>query len=286
MSVACAAAGCGDPANSDSTVPDAAVADSTVPDAAVPDAAVPDAAVPDAAPPDLGTARVSGNAFTFTATGGSIVDGTVGIRELPGVTARTGENGAFVFEALPVGRKVTFFLEFSDYPPIQTGTLTVPPEGLSRVTFQAPDPGMFRTLATLLRLTPDPTRCQIASTVTRVGNSLYDETPGTHGEPDATVELLPWPGAESGADGPVYFNLVRYNAIFPDRRLQATTADGGVLFLNVPPGRYTLVAHKPDTVFRDAEIDCRPGVLTNASPPWGVQAVSGGVGPRTEPDWP
>ncbi len=243
---------------------------------------VPDILAADAMPGPPASASVSGNAFNFASRGGSLIGGVVGVLELPGVTATTTDEGAFAFDALPVGADLTFTLTYMDYPPIQTGTHVLPPEGMARVSFQAPDPDLYDTLSRVVRVIPAPDRCQIATTVTRLGNSLYDDTPGTHGEPDATVTLEPTP---PGVDGPVYFNLVKYNVIWPDRLLRATTADGGVLFLNVPEGEYTLTAHKTDTTFRAVKIKCRAGVLANASPPWGLQALSGGVGPRTEPDW-
>ena len=248
--------------------PDAAVdaaPDTAAPPAdAAPDTAVPPAdAVPDAPAP--GTAAVSGNAFNFAPGGGGVVGGEVSIVEQPERTTVTGDGGVFRFDGVPVGGEVTLRLHFQDYPLIQTGTWLVPPEGLERVTFQAPDPALYETLSRLLRLTPDPGRCQIASTVTRVGNSLYDTVPGTHGEPGATVRLEPSPAE---ADGPIYFNLTKYNIIWPQRTLPATSADGGVLFLNVTPGEYMLVASKPDTVFRPVKIRCEPGLLVNASPPW------------------
>ncbi len=232
--------------------------------------------------PDAAVVEVSGHAFTFTAGGGDIVGATVRWVEQPEMTAPTGEGGAFRFSGVAAGRDLTLELVADGFPPIRTGTHVVPPEGIARLTFQAPDAEMYRLMAGILRLTPDPERCQIASTVTRVGNSLYDDTPGTHGEPGATVRLDPMP---EDADGPVYFNLARYNAIWPDRALTETTADGGVLFLNVPPGDYVLTAQKPDATFRSVRIGCRAGFLVNAAPPWGLQALTGGVGPRTEPDW-
>lgn len=263
--------------NARSTAGDAEMTlDAAAPD---PDAAAPD---PDATPPAPASASVTGNAFNFASQGGSLIGGVVSVLELPGVTATTTDDGAFAFDALPVGAELTFVLSYMDYPPIQTGTHLLPPEGMARVSFQAPDPGLYDTLARVVRVIPAPDRCQIATTVTRVGNSLYDDTPGTHGEPDATVAIDPTP---PDVDGPVYFNLVKYNVIWPDRQLRATTADGGVLFLNVPAGDYTLTASKPGTTFRPVKIKCRAGFLANASPPWGLQALTGGVGPRTEPDW-
>lgn len=65
--------------------------------------------------------------------------------------------------------------------------------------------------------------------------------------------------------------------IFPDASLEATTVDGGVLFVNVTPGTYTLRAHKDGAVIREVEVGCRAGVLTNAAPPWGLQVLEGGL---------
>lgn len=244
---------------------------------AAPDAALPDAAVPVA---------VSGHAFAFSAGGGAIAGATISVLELPEFTVETAEDGSFAIPDLPGDAEVTLVLDHPSHPAIQTGTLHLAGTDLERVTFQAPDHDLYRLLAGVVQVMPDPERCQIATTVTRRGNSLYDEIPGTHGEPEATVTIEAREGeTPADIDGPVYFDLVRYNAIFPSRELTETTADGGVLFLNVPPGEYTLKAHKPDTVFADVHIKCRAGVVTNASPPYGLQALEGGVGPRTEPDW-
>lgn len=51
-----------------------------------------------------------------------------------------------------------------------------------------------------------------------------------------------------------------------------------MLWANVPPGEYLLTAYKEGVVFRDVRIKCRAGMLVNASPPWGLQALQGGVG--------
>lgn len=234
------------------------------------------------APPAAQTVALSGHAFAFATTGGRVEGGTVTLLEFPERSAITDADGAFRFDELPADATATLVLDHPDHPPIQTGTFVLGEKDVERVTFQAPDHATYDLLANVLRLEPDPTRCQIATTVTRMGNSLYDEIPGTHGEPGATVTLDPMP---EGVDGPVYFDLVRYNVIFPARALTETSADGGVLFLDVPPGTYTLRAHKADTTFTEAIIECRAGLLVNASPPWGLQAIEGGVGPRTEPDW-
>lgn len=72
--------------------------------------------------------------------------------------------------------------------------------------------------------------------------------------------------------GPIDFDYLERGVILPDRRLTQTTRDGGVLWLNVPPGEYVLTAHK-GVRFTQARFRCRAGVLVNASPPWGLQAL-------------
>jgi hypothetical protein len=100
--------------------------------------------------------------------------------------------------------------------------------------------------------------------VTRVGKSLYDE--GAHGEAGATVTVEP---ALPPEHGPIYFNA----AVIPDPSLTETSEDGGVLFVDVPPGTYTLHAQKDGVIFEDTLMQCEAGVLVNASPPYGLQAL-------------
>jgi hypothetical protein len=129
------------------------------------------------------------------------------------------------------------------------------------VTFQAVVHPVYNALAALLGVTPDPTKCQIVTTATRVGKSLYD--PGAHGEDGVTATLV-GPGF---GEGPIYFN----SSVLPDRRLSETSDDGGILHLDAIPGRYTWTAFKPGAAFTSLTMTCRPGVLVNASPPWGLQ---------------
>ena len=118
-------------------------------------------------------------------------------------------------------------------------------------------------LAALLQVVPDDaSRCQMVTTVTRVGKSIY--TPGAHGEDAVTVTLDPPLPAEQG---PIYFN----SSVLPDRSLVQTSDDGGVLFIQVPPGDYTWTAHKAGAVFSRVKMKCRAGYLVNASPPKGLQ---------------
>lgn len=213
-----------------------------------------------------GGVTIDGDAFFFN--GGPGLDGrvagaTVTLVEHPERQAVTAVDGHFQFAGFAAGDEATFALAFPNHHPIQTGTLTVGSEPITRVTFQVVHEAIYANLADMLGVTPDPAKCQIVSTVTRVGKSLYDE--GAHGEAGATVTLAP----PLAAEGPIYFN----SSVLPERGLTETSDDGGVLFLQVPPGTYTLTATKPGVSFRQVKIECRAGYLLNASPPWGLQAL-------------
>jgi len=211
---------------------------------------------------------VSGDAFAFTLPGtpyGRIVDATIRVLEAPELGVRSDAEGHFEFPALMAGGSATFVLEHPDFPPARTRTFTLPDAGeLTRVTFQVPDLALFQAIATIVEVELDPGACQIVSTVTRVGKSIYDA--GAHGEAGATVTISPALPAEHG---PIYFN----DEVIPDRSFTATSTDGGVLFINVPPGTYVVQAHKDGVVFEDVTMQCAAGALVNASPPHGLQAL-------------
>lgn len=200
--------------------------------------------------------------------------------ELPAFTGITDADGRWEISGLPLGVTVSFALAASDRPQVQTRQFTLNGD-LDDVAFQSPNQTLFDGFAGVLGVTPDPMRCTIASTVTRRGFSYRQWPLSTHGEPYATVTLSPMPAG--GIDGPVYFNLLRGDLIWPDRALNTTTADGGVVFVNVPPGTYVLHAEKAGATIPDITVECRPGVLTNAAPPHGLNVVAGGLEPDDDP---
>ena len=212
------------------------------------------------------TATVRGDAFDFNEGVDARVAGArVFVLEHPDVSTTTDATGHFVLEGLPVGSDVTLVMDHPDFIPIQTGTIELPAAGADLVTFQAVPPGVRDALASLLEIELDPDRCQMVTTATRIGRSLYD--PGAHGEEGVTVTIDP-PLPESS--GPIYFN----SSVLPDRTLTETSDDGGVLFVNVPPGDYTWTAHTDDgRSFTQVRMTCRAGYLVNASPPWGLQRI-------------
>ena len=211
------------------------------------------------------TARVEGLAVPFGGAGdGQRIDNAkVWVLEQPESSVITGADGRFVFD-LEVGSDVTLVMDHQDYPLIQTGTHVVPVNGIDNLHFQAPSYPIYGLFASLAMVTIDETKCQMVTTVTRIGKDVFD--PGAHGEAEATVEVSP---ALPSKDGPIYFNV----DVIPDRTLTETSEDGGVLWANAPPGEYRWVATKEGFEFVEVRMKCREGVLVNASPPRGLQSI-------------
>lgn len=223
------------------------------------------------------TVSAEGDLMAFGPAGAGVAGQVVRVLEQPALAATTDDSGHWRIDGLVPGETATFAVDSGPRYPIQTATFVVPVGGLHHVTFQSPTRNLVSLFERMLGVSSDPTRCHLATTVTRQGYSLYLGAPdGTHGEPGATVTIEPAPDA---GEGPIYFNGRSFDVIWPDRRLSATTADGGVLFVNVTPGVYTLHAQKDGAAISSVTVGCRAGVLTNASPPWGLQVTSGGLGP-------
>lgn len=235
--------------------------------------------------PDGGPVTASGWALAFSPLDWLISGAEIRIVELPDRVTTSAEDASWVFEDLPRGQVVTFELVHPDYPPIRTGSFLLgdPLDGgdrLQDVTFQAPDHDMYAIMSNAAGSSPDPEHCQVATTITRRGHSMLAGGP-THGEPEATATMVP---DGTWEQGPVYFNLHSSGLIWPDPTLTETTHDGGVLWTNVKPGHYWMEGHKDGAVIRPVRIDCAAGYLVNASPPWGLQVLEGGLDPD-DPDF-
>lgn len=203
---------------------------------------------------------VTGMAFVFgpNAAGLTIEGSVVSVAENPSVSTTVASDGSFTLQ-VPSGGPSTFSLVKEGFHANQSATIEVTANGIPMLGFQAPNEMAFETLGNFARVTPDPERCQIATTVSRKGTEPYGgDALGVEG---AAVTLEPARG-----DGPIYFNYAG-GTIFPDRTLTTTTIDGGVIFANVPVGEYTMTAHKDGTQFAPVTIWCRAGVLVNAAPP-------------------
>ncbi len=228
---------------------------------------------------------VSGRTLAFSATAWVIAGAEVHIVELPDRVTTSDDAGDWSFDDLPRGQVVTFEMVHPDYVPIRTGSFLLgdPLDGgdrLEDVTFQAPDPPTYALMAQAAGIDSRDDACQIATTVTRRGHSMLTASP-THGEPEATASLTP---AGTTDAGPIYFNLLSSGLIYPDPSLAETSHDGGVLWANATPGHYRMEGFKEGAVIRPVRVDCAPGYLVNASPPWGLQVLEGGLDPD-DPDF-
>ncbi|HSN81386.1 MAG TPA: hypothetical protein VLS88_02305 [Polyangiales bacterium] len=214
------------------------------------------------------TFSISGNAFSFAPPGfpgwGRIEGGTVSVLEMPERTTTTVEDGYFILEDLPVNEEITLVLEAEGFPTTHTKTFTLTDSDIEEVTFQVPNLDLYDALALVLGATLSPDKCQLVSTVTFLGGSLY--LPNAHGEAGATVAIDP---PDENADGPIYFN----EDVIPDRSWSETSSDGGIVFVNTEPGDYILSATKDGVVFESVKLKCRAGVLANASPPHALQVI-------------
>jgi len=208
--------------------------------------------------------HVSGDAIPFDdGPNGRIADAKISVLEYPEMTMTTGADGHFELDGFAPGSEVTLVLEHPDYHLIQTGTLTIGDANLDRVTFQAVTHQIYGILASIVGVTPDEKNsCQMVTTITRIGKSIYDT--GAHGELGVKVTLDP---PLPAAQGPIYFNA----SVIPDKSLTESSPDGGVLYVQVAPGEYTLTGAKPSAELTTVKMKCRAGVLVNASPPHGLQ---------------
>lgn len=233
-------------------------------DLVLPDRAVDLLSCPDGAA-DAGTKTVSisGHAHNFTGKPSRLEGAKIWLMEQPCKRTVSVKNGAFEITGLKPNSEASLRMELAGWPPIQTGTFSLGSDGVNTATFQAPSHIYYKALAAIVKLTPDPKTCQMVTTVTSVGKDMT--TPGAHGEAGVTVTLSP---ALPKKHGPIYFNKL----VLPDHKRTETSEDGGVLYVNVPPGEYTWTAHKAGIKFHQVKMKCRAGWLVNASPPWGLQA--------------
>ncbi len=68
---------------------------------------------------------------------------------------------------------------------------------------------------------------------------------------------------------PIYFNA----NVVPDAKLTESSDDGGILWINVPDGEYTLSATHPTRKFAEVTVTCAPNRIVNANPPWGLHEI-------------
>lgn len=196
--------------------------------------------------------------------------------------SQTNAEGKFGPFNLAVGRRVFFRFEKEDswlrgYRTTQTRVVTIPRDGIDaqssylfNISLQVPSNPAFTLFSYLMWIAENRERGQIAVTVTLPGMTMDDIPQG-----EAGVEVFLFSeGEDEPLDmEPYYLGIIPlidktdFTGIFG--RHQRTSADGGVLFRNVPPGTYRVVAVKGD-MRAEITVVVHPGVLTNASPTWGL----------------
>jgi hypothetical protein len=225
------------------------------------------------------TALVSGFARSFI-SGYPIPYATITALENQQVLIRTDAEGRFGPFQWPVGKPITLVFEktgsfWSGYKTTQTATLIVPNEGfnnpnvLKNISFQVPSNMAFKFLSLAMGKTEDPKACQIAATITPP-NTTMDDIPQGVGK--VQVTLSPKASSPSTVKTPPFyfgmFPLVHKTNPFV-RTLESTSLDGGVAFLNVPPGEYVMEATRDTIPFSKVSIRAREGMIVNACPPHG-----------------
>jgi hypothetical protein len=175
-------------------------------------------------------------AFLTEVEGPRIAGATVSILEHPEMRVTTGADAHFRFEGLLEGTDVTLLVEHPDIKTTQTATVTLGPQGIPAFSIQVVPVTIFNALSALVPMPVEEDKyCVIASTVARMGGSLYVRL--RQGAPDVQVSLEPAVPAESG---PIYFD----EDVLPAIGQGATSIDGGVLFYRVPPGDYVMSASR------------------------------------------
>ncbi|MFT3699989.1 MAG: carboxypeptidase-like regulatory domain-containing protein [Kofleriaceae bacterium] len=211
-------------------------------------------------------AHVTGMAFIFgpKAMTDTLEGATVAVTEDPSVSTQVQADGSFAFD-VPSGGPVTFTISKDGFQTTQSAAIDVESDGIPMLGFQVPTSSTVDTLATLIRITVEPTKCQVVTTISATGTAPYGgDGLGVEG---ATVTL-----GNAEADGPIYF-MYDPTLPIPDRDLTESSKDGGVVYANVAVGDYEMVATKTGTSFSSVEVRCRAGVLVNAAPPHGIQQL-------------
>ena len=219
------------------------------------------------------TAPVSGFARSFV-LGTPLADATITILET-GLKMKTDSKGRFGPIFYPVGKPITLLFEKFAYKTTQSGTIIVPPGGLtdpySNITFQIPSLETYYLLAAIVGAKIDENSCHVTTTITAYHKTMDDDP---QGEVNARVSIAPYIN-----ETPFYFDIFTTGPLkgktnpFTKGLLQ-TSEDGGIAFFNLPTRDqpYIISAIKAGVVFSEAQFQCRKGAFINISPPLGPMA--------------
>lgn len=220
------------------------------------------------APAARDTVTISGKAYRFNHMDTFIPGATIRVREFPRLSAVTDEVGDYALR-VPSDANVTPYIDPPE-PYNEVDLQTFHPRGrdIDNANFQTPHDNEYNALAALLGVPIGadgrPEGCVVVTTVSArnvrgVDYETFEErTP--HGVAGATAEGRP------AIAGPVYFN----ENVIPDPSETDSSADGGIIWPDVPTGSFRFVAEHPSARFASLLATCAPGRVVNASPPWGA----------------
>jgi hypothetical protein len=241
-------------------------------------------AIPASAPAATGdTVHIRGVAYAFFGIDDHMPGAIVRIEEFPGLAAPVEPDGSYDIE-VPDDANVTPYI---DPPPgyrtTYLQTFHTSGEDLDAVHFQVTPDLYYLAFAGLLSVPLDDQQtleeCAIVSTfsiheardATTFDPGFKDVYP--HGLPGSTATIEPVKGSTRG---PIYFN----SSVIPDVAETSSSVDGGVLWVEVPPGWYRLTPSNPDSGVAPFLAHCENGRLVNASPPWGFYELKPGEQPN------
>jgi len=246
--------------------------------------------VPSAASAAPDTVTISGNAYEFIFSLGSISfndtlpsrtgdatkgPATITVDQHPEISVQTGTDGAYSI-TVPNDADITLRATATGYHETYTQTFHTSGADLTQVNFQMPADMIFKAMAGIAHVSLDadgnPTRCAIVSTLYHKEGrnapdfwTFHEDHP--HGIAGASA-------SDAGTVKPTYFN----KHVLPDPTQPSSSPDGGVLWTGVPAGRYQLTAATQDDSHRFSTFvaDCKDGRFINASPPQGLYELNDG----------
>ncbi|MFN8113204.1 MAG: hypothetical protein U0R51_08385 [Solirubrobacterales bacterium] len=228
------------------------------------------------------TVHIRGVAYAFFGIDDHMPGAIVRIEEFPHLAAPVEPDGSYDIE-VPDDANVTPYI---DPPPgyrtTYLQTFHTSGADLENVHFQVtPDP-YYLAFAGLLSVPLDDQQtikeCVIVSTfsiheardATTFDPGFKDVYP--HGLAGSTATMEP---VQGNTRGPIYFN----SSVIPDVNQTSSSVDGGVLWVEVPPGWYRMTPSNPDSGVAPFLAHCENGRLVNASPPWGFYELKPGEQP-------
>lgn len=192
-----------------------------------------------------------------------------------GTSYYTDRNGKFTFD-YPSGQQLTLELKKWGYKTTQSGTEIVPTEGLTgphhNVSFQVPSLETFYLFQAAIGANLDKNACHVVTTITAHDKLLTDCPQGLDG---VKVKLT-----SDKSQKPFYFGvfsggMLKCKTNPFSNQLSATSVDGGVGFINLPPSNklYTISGELKGHQFTNALFLCRKGAFINISPPRGPNEI-------------